>query len=138
MFWGVCGRTLSSNITELSESSVEKPVLLPEWFLRSADMSLLHLEFHVRVGHFWNVRDEKHKGKDEDKSRDAQVDPLNVLQSGNAVLGVFEEYVGSQHGANHGTDCVESLGKINPDLGVPRRSANRQVGVRGGFERAES
>lgn len=94
--------TLSTSVTELSERSMEQPILLPKWLLSPSHVCLLDLKLHVRICDLGNVRDEEYEGQNEDKDGYAKVHPLYILQGSHTVARVFETAT-SQHDSRNRT-----------------------------------
>ncbi len=69
---------------------MEKPILLPERLLRSTNVSLLDLKFHVGIRNLRDMRDEEDKGQKKHKDRDPEVHPLYIFEGGNTVASIFE------------------------------------------------
>lgn len=59
----------------------------------------------------------------EDENRDAEIGPLDALQTCAACLAnVLKEYVACENRSNHGSDSLEGLGNIQSRLAPARRT----------------
>ena len=94
---------------------------------------------HVGVGDFRDRCEKEDYGEEEDKGRDAEINPLDGGEGFAARrANVFEDDVGGQHGRDDGADGLEGLGEVEPHFAVFGGPAGGDERVGGGFERGEA
>jgi hypothetical protein len=115
---------------------MKQTVLLPEWLVALASMSVRGLEGHVGVRDLGDSRKEEDDAQEADEAGDGEVHPLDVLQGALIIEG--EEDVGTQYRSNDCTDAVEGLRDVDAEFGVPRRTADCTSGQQRDLDRAAS
>lgn len=146
---------LGACIAELGESGVEEAILLPEWLNIGSGMRFFCLERHVgvrdlgdrraaegvsNVAHVegWQRSQIKHDRQSEHKHSNGEVHPLHGLQRADIILRIGEENIAAQHRRHDRPNPVEGLREIDPQLRIPRRTADGDVRVGSRFERPQS
>lgn len=118
---------LSTDVAELSSSSPEESILFAERLVNvsSAGGGLLGLLSHVGIGDFGNRREEEDNREEEDEAGDAEVDPLYGFERV-AVLAVdvLEDNERGEDRCDDGTDGLERLSQVQPELAVLGRTAS--------------
>jgi hypothetical protein len=117
-------QTLSPSIRELRQRGMEKLILFPERLILLIDMGRRHLERHILIRHLRNIRKEKDRRKTEDEDSNSEINPLHTLESSNIIRRLSEESIRAQHRPYNGSNCIESLREIDPDLRVSRWTAD--------------
>lgn len=103
---------------------MEQLPLLPERFLLFADVGSSHLEGHILICDFGDVRNKEDTRKTENEDTDGQVHPLDTQQGGHCITCPCEENVRAQYRTNDGADSIEGLGEIDTDFSVARWTAD--------------
>lgn len=100
---------MRANIAELCSDTEEKFELFAQGLVNVACKTgaLFGLEGHVGVCEFWDRREGKDDGEEEDEGGGAEVGPLHVGEVVGA--GAFEEHTGCQQWGHDGADGLERL-----------------------------
>ena len=106
---------------------MEETVLLPERLVTgkiAITVRFLGALLHIGVCDLRDSRQEENPSEYEYEAGNGKVYPLDVPESRCRVLCVLEEGVRSQDGAYNGSYGIESLRKVDTELGVLGRSTN--------------
>jgi len=131
---------LGTNIAELSGDTEEESVLLAERLVDISGSRGHHLSLvgHIRVSDLGDGCEVEDDGQDTDEDGDTKVNPLNSLKTLAIGPDILEYHERSKNRCDDGADSLERLGKLETELSPLGGTANRNVGVGGGFQRRQA